>query len=99
VRAVVTNGKKIGAYLGRVAVRSSGSFNIQEPERSFRVFLTKSADVGSGETDTGMRSKPLNERKAHSFPALTPRFPVRAEDEKDCKKADGDVQDYRFQGD
>ncbi|MHB8423152.1 MAG: RNA-guided endonuclease IscB [Leptospirales bacterium] len=29
VKAVVTTGKKIGSYLGRVAVRSSGSFNIQ----------------------------------------------------------------------
>ena len=29
VRAIVTKGKKIGAYLGRVAVRRSGSFNIQ----------------------------------------------------------------------
>lgn len=29
VRAVVTRGKKIGKYTGRVAVRSSGSFNIK----------------------------------------------------------------------
>ena len=29
VRAVVTKGKKIGSYLGKVAVRSSGSFNIK----------------------------------------------------------------------
>jgi hypothetical protein len=28
VRATVTSGKKIGTYVGRVAVRSSGSFNI-----------------------------------------------------------------------
>jgi 5-methylcytosine-specific restriction endonuclease McrA len=28
VKAIVTNGKKIGTYLGRVAVRFSGSFNI-----------------------------------------------------------------------
>jgi hypothetical protein len=28
VKAIVTKGKKIGTYLGRVAVRSSGSFNI-----------------------------------------------------------------------
>ncbi|MHB1562600.1 MAG: RNA-guided endonuclease IscB [Leptospirillum sp.] len=31
VKAVVTKGKKVGTYLGRVAVRSSGSFNIQGP--------------------------------------------------------------------
>ncbi|QQD73045.1 RNA-guided endonuclease IscB [Acidithiobacillus ferrivorans] len=29
VKAVVTTGKKAGAYLGRVAIRASGSFNIQ----------------------------------------------------------------------
>ena len=29
VKAVVTNGKKVGTYLGRVAVRTSGSFNIK----------------------------------------------------------------------
>ena len=28
VRAIVTSGKKIGCYEGRVAVRSSGSFNV-----------------------------------------------------------------------
>ena len=29
VKAVVTTGKKVGIYLGRVAIRASGSFNIQ----------------------------------------------------------------------
>ncbi|MCW8959237.1 MAG: HNH endonuclease, partial [Gammaproteobacteria bacterium] len=29
VRAVVPSGKKVGTYTGRVAVRASGSFNIQ----------------------------------------------------------------------
>ncbi|MGB8689131.1 MAG: RNA-guided endonuclease IscB [Microcoleus sp.] len=32
VKAVVTNGKKIGEYVGRVAVRSTGSFNISTSE-------------------------------------------------------------------
>ncbi|MGB8690878.1 MAG: RNA-guided endonuclease IscB [Microcoleus sp.] len=32
VKAVVTSGKKIGEYIGRVAVRSTGSFNISVPE-------------------------------------------------------------------
>lgn len=32
VKAVVTSGKKVGKYLGRVAVRSSGSFNISASE-------------------------------------------------------------------
>lgn len=29
VRAVVTKGKKVGTYVGRVAVRKTGSFNIK----------------------------------------------------------------------
>ena len=29
VKAVVTSGKKVGIYVGRVAVRSTGSFNIR----------------------------------------------------------------------
>lgn len=32
VKAIVTCGKKIGAYVGRVAVRSTGSFNISTPQ-------------------------------------------------------------------
>ncbi|MEG4321798.1 MULTISPECIES: RNA-guided endonuclease IscB [unclassified Microcoleus] len=32
VKAVVTSGKKIGEYVGRVAVRSTGSFNISSSE-------------------------------------------------------------------
>ena len=32
IKAVVTSGKKIGEYVGRVAVRSSGSFNISAEE-------------------------------------------------------------------
>jgi len=32
VQACVTKGKKIGRYTGRVAVRASGSFNIQTPQ-------------------------------------------------------------------
>ena len=32
VKAVVTSGKKIGTYVGRVAIRASGSFNISVPE-------------------------------------------------------------------
>ena len=32
VKAIVTKGKKVGTYMGRVAVRASGSFNIQTAE-------------------------------------------------------------------
>jgi hypothetical protein len=31
VKAVVTVGKKVGEYIGRVGIRASGSFNIQTP--------------------------------------------------------------------
>ncbi|MEG3863231.1 RNA-guided endonuclease IscB, partial [Microcoleus sp. herbarium12] len=33
VKAVVTSGKKIGTYVGRVAIRSTGSFNISAKQR------------------------------------------------------------------
>jgi hypothetical protein len=36
VKAIVTKGKKIGVYIGRVAVRSSGSFNIQTPRNTIQ---------------------------------------------------------------
>ncbi len=29
VKAIVTQGKKMGAYLGRLAVRASGNFNVK----------------------------------------------------------------------
>jgi 5-methylcytosine-specific restriction endonuclease McrA len=32
VKAIVTSGKRIGTYIGRIAVRTSGSFNISVPE-------------------------------------------------------------------
>jgi hypothetical protein len=32
VKAIVTSGKRIGTYIGRVAVRTSGSFNISASE-------------------------------------------------------------------
>jgi hypothetical protein len=32
VKAVVTTGKKIGEYEGRIAVRSTGAFNILTPQ-------------------------------------------------------------------
>ncbi|MBI3145807.1 MAG: hypothetical protein HYZ18_11255 [Pseudogulbenkiania sp.] len=31
VRAIVPSGKKVGSHVGRVAVRKTGSFNIQTP--------------------------------------------------------------------
>ncbi len=31
-KAIVPTGKKAGTYVGRIAVRSSGSFNIQTPQ-------------------------------------------------------------------
>jgi 5-methylcytosine-specific restriction endonuclease McrA len=32
VKAIVTKGKKVGTHVGRVAIRASGSFNIQTPQ-------------------------------------------------------------------
>jgi 5-methylcytosine-specific restriction endonuclease McrA len=36
VKAVVTKGKKVGTYLGRVAVRTSGSFNIKTAQATIQ---------------------------------------------------------------
>lgn len=36
VKAVVTHGTKIGEYIGRVAVRASGNFNITTEERTIQ---------------------------------------------------------------
>ena len=33
VKAVVTSGKKVGEYIGRIATRSTGSFNISTREK------------------------------------------------------------------
>jgi hypothetical protein len=33
-KAVVTSGKKVGTYIGRVAVRKSGSFNIKTVDKT-----------------------------------------------------------------
>lgn len=33
MKAIVPSGKKVGTYIGRVAVRSSGSFNISTPSQ------------------------------------------------------------------
>ena len=41
VRAVVTKGKKIGTYLGKVAIRTSGSFNIKTIEKTVQGINSK----------------------------------------------------------
>ena len=33
VKAIVTSGKKVGTYIGRVAVRKSGSFDVRTAEK------------------------------------------------------------------
>ena len=36
VRASLSNGKKAGVYIGRVAIRATGSFNIQTPSATIQ---------------------------------------------------------------
>ena len=36
VKAVVTSGKKVGTYVGRVAVRATGSFNVTTKEEKIQ---------------------------------------------------------------
>ena len=48
VRAVVTKGKKIGTYLGRVATRASGSFNISTKNRLVQGISHKYCQIVQG---------------------------------------------------
>jgi hypothetical protein len=72
VKAEVSKGKKTGSYLGRVAVRASGSFNIQTASgviqgishRHFRV-IQRADGYSYSRLD-----KPEKEAKLHS--ARTP---------------------------
>jgi 5-methylcytosine-specific restriction endonuclease McrA len=63
VRAVVTTGKKAGTYLGRVAIRASGSFNIRSAtglvqgiHHRFCVLLQRADGYGYSWTRRGSRA-------------------------------------------
>jgi 5-methylcytosine-specific restriction endonuclease McrA len=74
VKAEVSKGKKTGSYLGRVAVRASGSFNIQTASGVIQGIgyrycqIIQRAD-GYGYSQLGASKKQLNEVR----PALPPR--------------------------
>jgi hypothetical protein len=62
VRAVVTTGKKAGTFVGRVAVRASGSFNIQTKSGTIQGlhyrFFTLLHRVDGYQYDTPRREEP-----------------------------------------
>jgi len=82
VRAVVTTGKKVGTYLGRVAIRASGSFNIQSAtglvqgiHHRFCALLQRADGYGYSWTKDSNRRKEMREQgrliaAALSLPAL-----------------------------
>ena len=77
VRAFVTSGKKAGRYLGRVAIRATGSFNIQTatglvqgiPHR-FCTLIQRADGYGYALTQ---RAFDIGEAGALSLPGLNPR--------------------------
>ncbi|MHB8370499.1 MAG: RNA-guided endonuclease IscB [Leptospirales bacterium] len=70
VKATVTKGKKIGVYVGRVAVRSSGSFNIQRPGSVIQGLSYKDCRcLQRGDGYGYAVISHLTERRAHSSPA------------------------------
>jgi len=70
VKATVTKGKKIGVYVGRVAVRSSGSFNIQRPGSVIQGLSYKACRcLQRGDGYGYSVISHLTERRAHSSPA------------------------------
>ena len=83
VRAVVTTGKKAGAYLGRVAIRASGSFNIQTAtglvqgvHHRFCTLIQRADGYGDALTkrafDTGEAGTGAAYAAALSLPGLNP---------------------------
>ena len=71
VKAEVTQGKKIGFYLGRVAVRASGSFNIQTAQGVIQGIGHQYCQVlqradGYGYSQLGTPEKAAELRSAHS---------------------------------
>ena len=81
VKAIVTTGKKAGAYLGRVAIRASGSFNIQTATGiiqgiSHRFFTMIQRADGYGYSTTKIA---LNVKEKREQGRLTPpRYPSPA---------------------
>ncbi|CDH46882.1 RNA-guided endonuclease IscB [Candidatus Contendibacter odensensis] len=71
VKAEVTQGKKIGSYLGRVAVRASGSFNLQTAQGVIRGMGYRYCKVIQRADGYGY-SQPLNPKEAELRSARYP---------------------------
>jgi 5-methylcytosine-specific restriction endonuclease McrA len=75
VRAVVTKGKKVGKYVGRVAIRASGSFNITTLTETIQGISYKYCQIISRNDGYGYSLQPKAGRRlatpvALSLPAL-----------------------------
>ena len=75
VRAIVTKGKKTGTYAGRVAVRSSGSFNLQTGSGMVQGISYKDCRLLQRADGYGYSIHPITEKgeagEALSLPGLT----------------------------
>ena len=82
VRAIVPTGKKLGSYVARVAVRASGSFNLQTAAALSRAFHTSTAACCNAPTATvtnyKILRKELRENRKEQACLRTPRYPSPA---------------------
>jgi hypothetical protein len=56
VSSVITSGKKVGTYVGRVAVRTTGSFNISTASGLIQGISHKYCSLVHGKMDTNTAS-------------------------------------------
>ena len=70
VRAVVTRGKKIGTYVGRVAVRASGSFNLQAGSGVVQGISHKVCRLLQRADGYGYSLAPLNRKESAFLPGI-----------------------------
>jgi 5-methylcytosine-specific restriction endonuclease McrA len=68
VRAVVTTGKKVGTYLGRVAIRTSGRFNIQTENGLVQGIHHRFCTVIQRTDGYGYQWQPMKEHGGHGAP-------------------------------
>ena len=78
VKAVVTKGKKVGTYLGRVAIRASGSFNIQTENGLVQGIHHRFCTLLQRADGYGYQWQPIKEQGGHGAPPRPERRGFRA---------------------
>jgi len=92
VKAVVTTGKKIGSYLGRVAVRSSGSFNIQRTGTVVQGISHKACRRLQQADGYGYAVETMKRKESAFLPGVNAEVGSRAEDEATRRSMGGEPE-------